>query len=163
MVALALKSVTTPSLDSAANRLVKALIYNETNAPLGDAFEGDTVVLAVNTGGRQDANWRRNYLKAKELADQGKVQRIVAKISGDHPLRTVHAFRQAVGAGHPALQACVDNPDLADAISAVAPLACAERCAQKVETFVSPRRKKEPAPEDTAALDMKAVLAALNE
>lgn len=84
--------------------------FSEDTPLIGDSFEGDTVTLVSNVGGRKDRNFSRNYAWAKHAADCGKIRRIVVKVvANGESYRTMDAFRRAVGKPHPAARSYVDG------------------------------------------------------
>lgn len=68
---------------------------------MGDDFDGDTVVLVSNVGGRRDRHFARNYAWAKHAADRGRIDRIVVQVvANGERFRTIDAFKRAVGVPH---------------------------------------------------------------
>lgn len=81
------------------------------NTPLltGD-YDGDTVVLVAQVNGVRDKKFARNFVTAKNLADQGRVSRIVVKSVGSG-VRAEDALRRVLGSGHPVVEVCRDECD----------------------------------------------------
>ena len=120
------------------------MIYNENTGPLTDDHDGDTVVIQSNLGRNKDKNWVRNFTKAKELAATGRIHRIVARVTADKEhLRTLYAFREAVGTGHPLLEVCVVGNRPEDVVyireKVHLPLACEGKC-----DLCTPRKRGRP-------------------
>lgn len=83
------------------------MVYDE-NSDLLDKTTDQVVTLVSNVGERIDKHFFHNFSQAKYLADIGAIDKIVLKVvpAGDQ-VRTVDAFRRALGAGHAAVSVLV--------------------------------------------------------
>lgn len=76
------------------------------NTPLLTAdFDGTAVVLVAQVNGVRDKKFARNFVTAKNLADQGRVSRIVVKSVG-LGVRAEDALRRQLGSGHSVVEVC---------------------------------------------------------
>lgn len=138
------------------------MVYDENSPYLGDGYEGDSVTIVSNVGGRKDRNFARNWSWAKYAADRGVVKRIVVQVvANGETYRTVDAFKRAIGAGHPSARALVthatrveDAMAIVDQVGAVMPLLSTGDTATAILEIlepVSPELAVEPAPADDAS------------
>lgn len=79
--------------------------FDENTPPLTGDYDGEAVVLVSNVGGKRDKHFARNYATAKNLADSGRIEKIIVCSVGEG-VRADDALQRSVGAGHPAVEVC---------------------------------------------------------
>lgn len=129
------------------------MTFDENTPFLGDDFEGDTVTLVSNIGGRKDRHFARNYAWAKHAADRGQLRSIVVNIvANGETYRTVDAFKRAVGSPHKAVRVNVTHTvrveharEVADAVAALMP-APSKDAGKPAPAREKPAQTAKPAP-----------------